>query len=239
MPDPRTGSHGPLDWGGYDALILDHDGVLVELSGTELLREALRRAFAEHGIAPTAEVVDRLKINASVEDIRDACAELGVDPEALWAARDRIVSDLEVAAVRAGEKSPYPDVDALAACPLPVGVVSNNLERTVRFVVDHAGLTNTVDAVHARPGGLASLRHRKPDPHHLAGAVAALGARNPLYVGDSDADLEAAERLGIDAAFLRRPERETYALTHEPVFEVEGLRELVERLGGRTDRDNS
>lgn len=193
----------------YDAVVFDSDGVLVGLSGPELLSEAIERTYGAFGVADPSEA-DRaaLGLGTSPERVRAACERHGLDPEAVWARRDRTISDLERAAIRAGDKPLYGDVDALSALSLPVGVASNNVRATVACVLDQGGLTDRVGSIQARRPRLDSLARRKPDPYLLRRALDDLGAETALFVGDSGSDVAAAARAGVDAALLARPDRE-------------------------------
>jgi phosphoglycolate phosphatase-like HAD superfamily hydrolase len=57
-----------------------------------------------------------------------------------------------------------------------------------------------------------------------------LGVENALYIGDSETDLVAAHRAGIDSAFLRRDHVADVNLSTEPTIEVATLEELVTQL---------
>jgi phosphoglycolate phosphatase-like HAD superfamily hydrolase len=62
--------------------------------------------------------------------------------------------------------------------------------------------------------------------------MADLGIERPLYVGDSESDVEAARRAGVDVAFLRRTHNAERSLSVEPTYEVTSLHAVVERLSG-------
>lgn len=195
----------------YDAVVLDSDGVLVGLSGPDLLSRAVDLTYRAVGVEAPSEA-DRaaLGLGTTRDRVRAACERHGLDPAVVWARRDRTISALERAAIRTGEKPLYDDVEALSALDCPLGVASNNVHATVDCVLDRAGLTDRVGAVRARRPRLDSLARRKPDPHLLDRALADLGvdAGRALFVGDSASDVAAAERAGADAALLARPDRD-------------------------------
>jgi hypothetical protein len=70
--------------------------------------------------------------------------------------------------LRAGERRLSPDVDALdgVADGRPLGVVSNNYDPAVEFVVDHHG-PDAFSFVRGRDPGVDGFRRRKPGPHYL------------------------------------------------------------------------
>ncbi|MFB6281955.1 MAG: HAD family hydrolase [Haloferacaceae archaeon] len=223
----------------YDAVVLDNDGVLVGLSGPDLLAEAIERTYRAVGV-PSPSDADRaaLGLGTSPERVRRACERHGLDPAAVWARRDRTVSELERAAIRSGEKPLYDDIDALSALSVPLGVASNNVRATVACVLDRAGLADRVGAVRARRPRLESLERRKPDPYLVRRALADLGVepRRALFVGDSASDVVAADRAGADAALLVRPGRDPPDdLPTTPEHTVASLADLPSLVAGDTE----
>lgn len=212
----------------YDAVVFDSDGVLVRPTTPETLRGAIRRAFAEHGVSdPPTETIDRL-FGTTPEDLRTICEAYGIaDVDAFWQARDEFSSAAQRAAIRRGEKTLYDDVEAVLDLPVPRAVVSNNQQATVSYLVDHAGIADRFDPVIGRAPTLDDLARRKPSPHNLERAFDALGVERPLYVGDSNVDLAAAEAAGVDSAFIRREHRADYVLEYEPTHEVSSLRDVA------------
>lgn len=224
----------------YDAVVLDSDGVLVGLSGPDLLSEAIERTYRTFGVTEPSEA-DRvaLGLGTTPERVRAACDRHGLDPEAVWTRRDRTISALEREAIRAGDKPLYGDVDALSALSTPLGVASNNVHATVACVLEQGGLTDRVGAIQARRPRLDSLTRRKPDPYLLRRALADLGAETALFVGDSESDVAAAERAGIDAALLVRSDREPVDADASvaPEYTITTLTDLPSLVAG--DRSGS
>jgi HAD superfamily hydrolase (TIGR01509 family) len=200
----------------YDAVVLDSDGVLVGLSGRETLAAAVDRTYRAFGVRPDDEDRAALWVGTDPERVRAAARRHGLDPEAVWTTRDRTVSRVERAAIRAGEKPLHADAAALDRVDVPLAVASNNLRTTVAAVLDGHGLRDRVASVRAREPRLASLADRKPAPTLLNRALADLGVApdRTLFVGDGATDVEAAARAGVDAALLARPD-------HDPVEGVE------------------
>jgi HAD superfamily hydrolase (TIGR01509 family) len=196
----------------YDAVVLDSDGVLVGLSGRATLARAVDRTYRAFGVTPDDDDRAALWVGTDPADVRRAAARHGLDPEAVWTTRDRTVSRVERAAIRAGEKPLHDDAAALRSLSVPLGVASNNLRTTVETVLDGHDLRDRVGSVQAREPRLSSLGDRKPDPALLTRALADLGVDpdRALFVGDGASDVEAAARAGADAALLVRP-------GHDPV----------------------
>lgn len=215
----------------YDAVILDSDGVLVELTGPDALAAVIERTYRSLGVdSPSAADREALWVGTTVDRVRAACERHGLDPEAVWERRDRLISAAECTAIRAGRKPLYDDVAALTALDRPLGVASNNLRTTVAYVLDRHGLTDHVGSVQARTPCLDGLSRRKPDPHYLQRALADLDAGTALFVGDSASDVKAARAAGIDAALLTRPDRDPADAA--PDHAIESLAELPDLVAG-------
>jgi phosphoglycolate phosphatase len=216
---------------GYDGLLLDHDGVIVTLADRAAIDRAAGAALEAAGIDdPDPADVDAISIGVDPADVRQLGRTHDVDPATLWRHRDDRIETLLRAATRDGRKQPYEDVDALAGVDLPLGVVSNNQTRIVDDVLTYHGLAALVGTVRARDPTLASLDRKKPEPDYLTAAMTDLGIDRPLYVGDSESDVEAARRAGVDVAFLRRHHNADRSLAVEPTYDVASLHTVVERL---------
>ena len=212
---------------GYDAVLFDHDGVLVDLTSTATHREGARAAFAAVGVDdPDDEDVEATSIGVTPELLQDVCERYDVDPREFWYQRDTVTAHGQYEEMRAGEKAPYDDLGMLADLEVPLGVVSSNQRTTVAFSLAYFDLERHFETVEARDPTVTSLGRKKPAPYYVERALDALDATDALFVGDSETDVEAADRAGIDSAFLRRPHRAETELTTSPDYEIDGLDEL-------------
>lgn len=210
----------------YDAIIFDNDGVLVTPTDRRLWNRASRLAFQDLGVPDVADVhLSRLDGYCLATLVR-VCERVGVNSDAFWKRREAYAARAQRQHIRTGIKEAYDDIGALRGLDPTVGIVSNNQQETIDFVVDHFGLDAVVDTHYGREPSLDGLTRMKPNPHYLRRAIEDLGATNPLYVGDSGVDMAAAADLGIDSAFVRRPHRERYEPTPNPTHEVDSLTQL-------------
>ncbi|WP_336326512.1 HAD family hydrolase [Halovenus sp. HT40] len=211
----------------YEAVILDNDGVLVEPTDTDVIVDAVVESFEAFDVE-----IDRSLARQTVDEDTvpvDLAREHGIDPEALWHYRELNASLAQQTHVQDGGKSVYEDVSALRRLAVPLGIVSNNQHATIEFLLAHHDLP-AVETARGRRPTLAGAADRKPEPTYIEQALADLGAERALYVGDSEKDIVAADRAGIDSAFLRRDHVADVELSIEPTFEVTDFRELVTRL---------
>lgn len=208
----------------YDSIVFDNDGVLTTPTDRDVLLEAMHEAFDTVGVAePPSSHVETL-LRPDVPSLRRVATDHGVDPDTLWRAREDAAIATQLEELRTGRKRPYDDVDALESLSIPTGIVSNNQHETIGNVLDHCDLA--VDVWYGREPTLEGIERKKPTPYYLERAVSELPGENPLFVGDSRADVLAADAAGVDAAFLRRDHRTDYELPVEPTHEIESLASL-------------
>lgn len=214
----------------YDAVVFDNDGVIVEPSDRAVLVDAVVDTFATFGVTIDAETADRC-----LDEVvpRDLIREHDLDPEAFWHQRELTASLAQQAHTREGGKQVYDDVNALDALDVPLGLVSNNQHATVEFLLAYHGIDQFETACGRRPT-LSGAAARKPAPDYIEQVLADLDAEAALYVGDSETDVVAAHRAGIDSVFLRRDHVADVSLSIEPTVEVSDLRTLVDWLSGDT-----
>ena len=215
---------------GYDAVVFDNDGVLVEPTDWDVIREAIREAFGEVGVDdPAEEHVEQL-IGVTVDDVHAVADAYDLDPEALWYARDTAGSAHQSELIRNGGKNLFSDAEALWELSAPRGIVSNNQHATVETIVDHYELRDRFDVVYGRQPTVEDIGRKKPDPYYLDRALTDLGAEDALYVGDTAKDVAVARRVGIDAALVRREHNAHVEPATEPEFEVPDLASLVDEI---------
>lgn len=217
----------------YDGVFFDSDGILVEPPAVETQADATRAAFREVGVEdPDRRHVDAIVSGVTAAELRNICATYELDPETFWEARERHDERSQFAAFRNGVRTRYDDVTAITDCPTPCGVVSNNHHSTVAFVLEFFGLDAFFDTYHGREMTIESLELKKPNAHYLERALADLSVDDALYVGDSESDIVAAERAGLESAFVRRSHCHETELAVEPTYEVESLHEIAHLVGG-------
>jgi phosphoglycolate phosphatase-like HAD superfamily hydrolase len=210
----------------YDAIVFDNDGVLTEPTNRNVLRRAIRDAFDAAGVPdpPTGDVKSLHGTTAA--DVRRICADHGIDPGSFWRRREAEATRRQTKAIRRGEKPLYDDVRQILDLDTDIGIVSNNQHETIEFIVEHFDLAPSVATYYGRERSVAGMERKKPDPHYLRQALADLETEDALYVGDSQKDIVAARRAGIDSAFVRRAHRADLDLNPRPTHEVTDLREL-------------
>jgi len=215
----------------YEAVVFDNDGVLTHPTPRDALRAATVDAFERVGVAdPDPEHVDAVHLHVTPDDLRTAADAYGLDPAALWRARDEAFAETQIADMERGRKPLYEDYDAVRAVDAPRGIVSTNQHATIEAILEYHGIREDFRAYYGREMEPASLRKKKPESHYLDCALADLGVDpgDALFVGDSESDVLAARNAGTDAAFLWRDHRDGYELDATPDYELESLHGLAD-----------
>ena len=233
MSTDTTDTGRPDSTDGERVVLFDMDGVILEGHGTDAAvhDRALDDALDECGLSVDAETRGLLEGYEYDTDFALGCKRLGVDPVGLFARREEYGARRAIDRLAAGHRGLYPDVEVLQelADRDTLGLISNNYQSVVEFVVDHHGI-DVFSHVRGRDTGVRGFFRRKPDPHYLLEAVGELGAGEGLYVGDRATDVVAATRAGLDGVFLRRSHNRETPRPDAAVAEIGSLTELVERF---------
>ena len=211
----------------YEAVVFDNDGVIVELTDWSAIRASVRETFASFDVEPREEDVEAL-LRTTPEGLASVSRRYDLDPAELWRRRDANASAVQQEAIRAGEKPLYDDVSVLPTLPSTLGMVSNNQQETVSFIVEHFDLSE-FEVVYGREPTPEGIERKKPNGHYIERALDALDCppEEALYVGDSGVDVLAARAVGADSAFIRREHRADYDLPATPTHEIESLHDLT------------
>ena len=218
----------------YEAVVFDAD-VLTRPTPIDTRRAAVSAAFRTLGADPETEGVDSV-IHGSVGRVRAVCDRYGVAPDEFWTKREAYAAATGRTAMLDGRKPLYDDVPpTLDAVDRAVGVVSNAPAASVDHLLDVFDLGGRVRAAVGREPTLDGYARCLPDTAYLDRALDALGTRDAVFVGDRNADVVAADRAGVDAAFVRRPNRVGYELAAEPTYELDSLDDLGAVVGTGAD----
>jgi len=215
----------------YDGLLLDFDGVVVDVLEDEKRLPAVREKITTRSTADDIEldtaVVEALAGSITPDRLRTVSEKLDIPAEQLWQYRDDAFLELFETAARNDGKNLYPDVTALDDLTVPLGIASNNQTRIVEVLVAEYELAGHFETIHAREPTPESLGNKKPEPIFLERAMADLAVENPLYVGDKETDIIAGQRVDIDTALIRRAHNADRTIETEPTYEVTSLDEIV------------
>jgi len=237
--------------GRYDGILFDMDGVLLTRGDGDwwpLVEQAAASALHDHGIRECAPEYDQLKhglANSDPDTVETYLSGYDVDAETLWQTRKTYDVEIQQSQLADPADSRRLHADTAVIDLLhethDLGVVSNNAQGFVDHVMDETVLVNGqlsqpgldayFEAAYGVPHETAALEHKKPDPYFLEQAVDDLNAETVLYVGDKENDIVAAQRAGIDAAFVphdrQQAEKHVEDFDVQPMYAVDDLYELA------------
>ncbi|MFB6199286.1 MAG: HAD family hydrolase [Candidatus Nanohaloarchaea archaeon] len=215
--------------GSFDAVIFDNDGTILDSSYNEYrwVQQAKIRKAEELGFSLTPEEAKNYIFSDSIHETRSFLEGKGMDWNDLRAII-RNVSEKKKQLMAEGKIRPFNSAEKLLEqLSLPKAMVSNASRESTEQSLDEFNLRNSFETVHAPSlnNMKRRARIRKPSPDMLEEAMEQLGTRNVLMVGDSDADILAAENAGIESALIKRRKVEA-----EPDYSIDSLIELKQIL---------
>lgn len=210
----------------YDSVIFDLDGTLLDTLCD--LRNSVNFALREHGMAERSLAEIRRFVGNGVRNLCKRAAEEGTDEEKV---------DEILATFRAhykdhsnDETRPYEGIiDLLTSLKergISTAIVSNKVDSAVQTLKAEY-FSGLIDVAVGELDGVK----RKPCPDTVFLAMEKLGCKCPVYVGDSEVDVETAKNASLDGIFVTwgfRDEAELRAAGAEIL--VKSVKELSEVL---------
>ena len=230
----------PVEGGGYEAVLFDALGTLVELEppwpllraalaaqGVEILEQQAKEAMLAEMTYYRAHHMEGHD-DASLADLRARCAT--VLQENLPAAGRRLQpADVQEALMHAIRFRPYPDAAPMLGRLRLLGIrsaVVSNWDVSLRRILGEIGLGGLVDdIVVSAEAGVA-----KPAPGIFEAALRRLRCppRKVLFVGDSpETDIAGAHGAGLRAVLIDRAANAPDQEGVERIFTLENLEELL------------
>jgi phosphoglycolate phosphatase len=201
------------------AVIFDLDGTLIDSAPD--IHAAANALMERHGFDPFTPEDTRSFIGSGVPHFITCCLRAR-DRVGDGALRARLIEDfIALYETAVNLTQVYPGVrealTTLSTEPYALGLCTNKPVGPARAVLAHLGL----DAHFPVVIGGDSLTVRKPDPAPLQATAAALGARDVIFVGDSEVDAETAARAGLPFALYTQGYRKgpVENIAHDRAFD--------------------
>jgi phosphoglycolate phosphatase len=179
------------------AVLLDFDGPVCSVFAgypapqiAEELRALIRDAVAE--------LPDEIADASGPHEVLAASAALG---EKVWRLVEEALQAAEIEAVESATPTPGVSefLDACSMAGLPVAIVSNNCEPSVRSYIERAGLADHIRHIEARDP--LHAERMKPSPYLVNQAAEALhiAVGDCVLIGDQVSDVTAATAAGAQS----------------------------------------
>ena len=207
---------------GIKAVVFDMDGVLIDAREWHFL--ALNQVLEPLGIAISEkdhlEKYDGLSTKVKLEMLS---ADFGL-PLELHKIINRVKQDRTL---RIANQFCYPNIrhqillSRLKAENFKIGVVTNSIRETTKFMLDRANVFHFLDAVITNE----DVRNPKPDPEGYALSCERLGIKpeQALVVEDGSYGIQAAKRAGCNVLRVDSPDDVSLELFSEHIPQLVGL----------------
>lgn len=217
-----------------DGVIFDKDGVLLDSRQDNPVWRDRVRAYllTAYGYSLDVESYNSLVRNLTPANYEEELSAHAIDPDDLLKI-ERAVQARKRALIRQGDMTLYPEVgsviDTLSEWNIPMAIVSNASHRTIEMTVEHFGLEDAFEYVIGRQYSnfWPYIHHAKPRTPMVDAALETLDVTNPVMVGDSLSDLQAARNSGIDPLYIKRG---TNTITDAQETVITDLTEVLEYI---------
>lgn len=216
---------------GYDGIIFDFDGVLLDsaknnFGWADQPAQQKAREFGheiEGRVDPILFRVDSYEnFRKQVEQSRFTMRE--------YLAIEKAIADKKVELVKKGKLELFPGArEIIRDLDMPMSVVSNAYGDAVDSIIPSLDLDQHLEFWTAPRLEEIERYHSiwKPESHMLERAIEAMGASNPVMVGDSGFDIEAAINAGIDSVLVKRDHNSVEIAPDHVVSSLEELRRIL------------
>lgn len=203
----------------YDAVIFDMDGVILDsgLDNFEWMDEIRRKKASEMGFEYSHDDAIQIVQSTDMSQIEELMDRKGMTLKEIEEIEHR-VQNAKISLIEHGAIRLFSETERiLQEIDRPLGLATNSPKKTAKFTLRYFGINNYFDAFEALElDGLENyVQNKKPHPYMLEKVIDELDAENPVMVGDTSADIKAAENAGIDSILVQSyAERKNLKPTH-------------------------
>lgn len=204
---------------GYDAVIFDMDGVILDsgLDNFEWMDEIRRKKASEMGYEYSKDDAVQIVQSTDMSQIEELMNRKGMSLKEIEEIEHR-VQNAKISLIEHGAIRLFSETEKiLQEIDRPVGLATNSPKKTAKFTLRYFGINGYFGAFEALElDGLENyIQNKKPHPYMLEKVIEELDAENPVMVGDTSADIKAAENAGIDSILVQSyAERKNLNPTH-------------------------
>ena len=203
----------------YDAVIFDMDGVILDsgLDNFEWMDEIRRKKASEMGFEYSHDDAIQIVQSTDMSQIEELMDRKGMILKEIEEIEHR-VQNAKISLIEHGAIRLFSETEKiLQEIDRPLGLATNSPKKTAKFTLRYFGINDYFDSFEALElDGLENyVQNKKPHPYMLEKVIEELDAENPVMVGDTSADIKAAENSGIDSILVQSyAERKNLNPTH-------------------------
>ena len=213
----------------YDGIIFDQDGILID-SGIDRFHWMDQKRVDEarqKGLDLREDDVKTIVAASSHKTVEKILDKRGISWEQLQEI-ERKKENWKIERIEKGEIELFPGVkEVLESLELSSAVVTNAPYLSTRFTINYFGIKDHFMHVNApRLNDMKQFYDRKkPKPLMIQETMDKLDLENPVMVGDTGSDIEAAKNAGIDSIHIN-----SYGFDSkiEPTYTVDTIKEVLD-----------
>jgi len=210
---------------GYDAVIFDKDGVLLD-SGDFKWADKIRIKIAKSkGKDIDIEQAEKIVHTENIEQLHNFLKDTGLKNEDILEMEEEI-ADTKIQMMKDGDIDLIQSAEnVLENLDMPKAIVSNAPMVATAFTLKFYGIERFFSYVKSpKLGNIEGyIDRKKPSPEMIKETVDAMECENPVMVGDSEDDIQAAKNAGIDSIHVDYNGK----VESDPTYEVDELDEIV------------
>lgn len=217
----------------YNTIIFDMDGIIINsMEDEEWKYNAVEEALDELNVEnKNKQIYDALLGDMGYKKCLEVCNSFGIDAREAWELVATKTTEHRIKEIEEERIKLLPGFeefrDFLNNFNVKKGVISNAPMNAVELTVRSFDLKSFFD-FYLGVRDFDDLQVRKPHPNHLEIARAELKREPCIYIGDAESDIIAAQRAGMDSAWVKRSEIDSDVSANYEVESVNKLKELIQ-----------
>ena len=215
----------------YDAVIFDMDGVILDsgLDNFQWMDQIRRKKAKEMGYKYSKDDAVQIVQSTDMSQVQELMDRKEMTLEEVEEIEHR-VQNAKISLIEHGAIRLFSETEKiLQEIDRPIGLATNSPKKTAKFTLRYFGINDYFDSFQALE--LTDLENyienKKPHAYMLEKVIEELDAENPVMVGDTSADIKAAENAGIDSVLVQSyAERKNLNPTHR-IRDLSELRSIL------------
>jgi len=215
----------------YDAVIFDMDGVILDsgLDNFQWMDQIRRKKAKEMGYKYSKDDAVQIVQSTDMSQVQELMDRKEMTLEEVEEIEHR-VQNAKISLIEHGAIRLFSETEKiLQEIDRPIGLATNSPKKTAKFTLRYFGINDYFDSFQALE--LTDLENyienKKPHSYMLEKVIEDLDAENPVMVGDTSADVKAAENAGIDSVLVQSyAERKNLNPTHR-IRDLSELRSIL------------